>query len=442
MGFPNKKFGGYNVAEFLENKKEEEACSVIIVGVSIDQDVTNVSIDESMDELEELVKAANAMVVERIIQKVKQINQRTYIGKGKAFELQEQTKEKKVSLVVFNDELTGVQLRNLEEILECRVIDRTVLILDIFAKRAQSNIAKLQVELAQLQYRLPRLSGMSSGLSRMGGGIGTRGPGEQKLEIDRRHIRTRMTEINRKIKEATAVRETQRGRRQKNGIPIVALVGYTNAGKSTLLNEMIDTMEEADNRKVFVKDMLFATLDTYARKITWTEGKPFLLIDTVGFVSKLPHSLIDAFKATLEEVKEADLLIQVVDASNKNHALQMEVTKEVLEQLEAGNKEMIIAYNKMDLVEGEFIHSRKIPYQYVSAKDGTGIELLKKEIENKIYKDSRTVKMHIPFSQGEILGKLRMNGRLLATSYDENGTIIEIELKNSTYEKYKAYQIL
>ena len=427
--------------EFLINEIGEEIVPVILVGLSMEQKLANITIEESMNELEELAKAANAKVEEKVIQRANQINPRTYIGKGKVVEIQLLAKERDVSLVIFNDELTGVQIRNLEEILECRVIDRTVLILDIFAKRAQSKIAKLQVELAQLQYRLPRLSGMSSGLSRTGGGIGTRGPGEQKLEMDRRHIRTRMTDINRRIKETIIVRETQRGRRQKNEIPIVALVGYTNAGKSTIMNALIEGTTDAENRKVFAKDMLFATLDTYARQISWTEGKTFLLIDTVGFVSKLPHSLIDAFKATLEEVVEADLLVQVVDASNENHELQMEVTKDVLKQLEAGNKEMIIAYNKIDLVCDELIHSRGIPYIYVSAKTGKGMKELVKEIETKLYSDRLVVTMHIPFSRGEVLGALRESGRLLETSYDENGTNISIELKKNIYEKYKEFEV-
>lgn len=425
-----------------EEINENEEISVILVGLAIEKYDTNITIEESMNELGELAKASNAIVEETIIQRANQVNPRTYIGKGKVFEIQQFVKEKGISLVIFNDELSGIQIRNLEEILECRVIDRTVLILDIFANRAQSNIARLQVELAQLQYRLPRLSGMSTGLSRTGGGIGTRGPGEQKLETDRRHIRERVTEIKSRIKEATKVRETQRGRRQKNTIPIVALVGYTNAGKSSVLNFFIDEMNETEHRKVFAKDMLFATLDTYARKITLTEGKSFLLIDTVGFVSKLPHSLIEAFKATLEEVIDADLLIQVVDASNENHEMQMEVTENVLGQLGVEKKEMIVVYNKIDLLEDELIRSHDETYIYVSANVGTGMENLKKEIETQLFKDDIITTMHIPFSKGEILGQLCDNGRLILTSYDENGTTIQIELKKRTYDKYKEYEVL
>lgn len=433
--------------ERWENEENAELIEVILVGLDTPELNTSISIQESMDELRELAIAAGAEVKEVVIQKLDQINTRTYIGKGKVYEVQNLVDITDASMVIFNDELSGVQIRNLEDILDCRVIDRTVLILDIFARRAQTKIAKLQVELAQLQYRLPRLSGMSEGLSRTGAGIGTRGPGEQKLEVDRRHIRARMSEIKRRIKEAEKVRETQRGQRVKSEIPVVALVGYTNAGKSTVLNYIIEktedhsSMEGLEHRKVFVKDMLFATLDTYARKISYTDGKPFLLVDTVGFVSKLPHSLVEAFKATLEEVVDADLLVQVVDASNENHELQMEVTHNVLGQLGAGNKEMIIAYNKIDLLKGEFIHSRKEPFLHVSAKHGNGMEELLGTIEDNIYKDHIVVTMHIPFQNGDILGKLCDGGNLLETTYDEVGTKVKIELKNSLYERYKEFEV-
>lgn len=430
--------------EYEEQNTIEE---VILVGLDTPGNDTSISIQDSVDELRELAIAAGANVNEIVIQKLEQVNTRTYIGKGKVYEVQTLVNMTDATMVIFNDELSGVQIRNLEDILDCRVIDRTVLILDIFARRAQTKIAKLQVELAQLQYRLPRLSGMNTGLSRTGAGIGTRGPGEQKLEVDRRHIRTRMSEIKRRIKEASKVRETQRGQRLKSEIPVVALVGYTNAGKSTVLNYLIEkteseaSEEDVTSRKVFAKDMLFATLDTYARKISYTDGKPFLLVDTVGFVSKLPHSLVEAFKATLEEVVDADLLIQVVDSSNENYELQMEVTKDVLGQLGAGNKEMIVAYNKVDLVKSELIHSRKESYIHVSAKHGDGMIALLEAIEKNVYKDHRTVTMHIPFQNGDVLGKLCDGGNLLQTEYDENGTIIRIELKNSLYEKYKEFEV-
>ena len=433
--------------ELKEYKKQEEVTEVILVGVDAPGMNTSISIQDSMDELKELAVAAGAEVKDSIVQKLEQINTRTYIGKGKVFEIAELVNVTGASMVIFNDDLSGVQIRNLEDILDCRVIDRTVLILDIFARRAQTKIAKLQVELAQLQYRLPRLSGMSSGLSRTGAGIGTRGPGEQKLEVDRRHIRSRMSEIQRRIREAEKVRETQRGQRIKSEIPVVALVGYTNAGKSTVLNYYIaemekkGTLEEVESRKVFAKDMLFATLDTYARKITFTDGKPFLLIDTVGFVSKLPHSLIEAFKATLEEVVDADLLIQVVDASNENFDLQMEVARDVLGQLGANDKQMVVAYNKIDRTKGEVVHSRKESFVHISAKHGNGMEELVRTIERNIYKDHLVVTMHIPFQNGDILGKLCDSGNLLNMEYDETGTKIRIEIKNSLYEKYKAFEV-
>ncbi len=439
-----KKKVGNTMEKLWENNENEMEERVILVG--IDDSKRDISIEESMDELAELAYAAGAIVQTSIIQKVDQANTKTYVGKGKAQEIKELVDEYDAAIVICNDELTSIQLRNLEDVLNCRVIDRTVLILDIFAKRAESKVAKLQIELAQLEYRLPRLSGISAGLSRTGGGIGTRGPGEQKLEMDRRHIRNRIHEIQKKITEAKKVRETQRVRRQKNEIPVVALVGYTNAGKSSILNYLMDLSqkkneEENDEKKVFVKDMLFATLDTFARKIMLTDGKPYLLVDTVGFVSNLPHSLVEAFKATLEEVVDANLLIQVVDASNEHYSLQMDVTNTVLGQLGAADKEMMIVYNKMDRMQSEFIHDRTIPYIYTSVKTGQGMNELAEKIEAAIYKDSIITKLHIPFTRGDVVAELCANGRVITMEHDENGTMLALEVKKSYYEKYKQFEM-
>ena len=288
---------------------KEETARAILIGVSLGTDISY-----SMDELKGLAEAAGVDVLALMTQNVDKINAGTYVGKGKLSELAECCLNMEANLVIFNDELSGMQLRNIEDACGVKVIDRTILILDIFAARATSAEGKLQVELAQLSYRLPRLLGFGKSLSRLGGGIGTRGPGETKLESDRRHIQHRMDEIKSEIKDLKSTRATQRAKRVKSEIPVVALVGYTNSGKSSIMNTLLK-MEKRDEKSVFEKDMLFATLDTSQRLITTEDRHQFILVDTVGFVSKLPHALISAFKSTLEEVVYADLLIQVVDAS-------------------------------------------------------------------------------------------------------------------------------
>ena len=297
-----------------------EKYRAILVGLQLREDITY-----SMQELKGLAEAADIEVIATAVQSLDKPNTATWIGKGKVEELVEMTANMEADLVIFNDELTGMQLRNLEDAFGVRVIDRTILILDIFAARAESREGKLQVELAQLKYRLPRLIGFGRSLSRLGGGIGTRGPGEKKLETDRRHIERRVDDIRAELESVKQVRNTQRSKREKNGIPVVALVGYTNSGKSALMNRLL-SMEEKDDKTVKEKNMLFATLDTQHRKITVEKGKEFILIDTVGFVSKLPHSLVEAFKATLEEVCNADLLLHVVDASYEENEFHIDVT--------------------------------------------------------------------------------------------------------------------
>ncbi|MBR6798501.1 MAG: GTPase HflX, partial [Firmicutes bacterium] len=296
---------------FDENNEiiREEEYRAILVGLQTREDITH-----SMDELEGLAEADGVEVIGRVIQSLERPNTATFIGKGKVEELAEMCANMEADTVIFNDELSGVQLRNLEEAVGVRVIDRTILILDIFADRATSREGKLQVELAQLQYRMPRLTGFGKSLSRLGGGIGTRGPGEKKLETDRRHIAGRIDDIKAELKKMNKNRAVQRAGREKSNIPVVALMGYTNSGKSAVMNKLLE-MTEREEKVVMSQDMLFATLDTQHRKISLDPGAEFILIDTVGFVSKLPHSLVEAFKSTLDEVKYADLLVHVVDSA-------------------------------------------------------------------------------------------------------------------------------
>ncbi len=412
----------------------------ILVGFNRNERFAEIEIEESMNELSELTLAAGAEVLGMMIQNKQTIDPATLIGKGKVEELREMAENMGANLVIFNDELSGAQLRNLEAATQVTVIDRTALILDIFARRARTKVAKLQVELAQLQYRLPRLRGLGQALSRTGAGIGTRGPGEQKLEIDRRRVNERITDIRRQIKEAGKVRETQRQQRTRNEIPVVAVVGYTNAGKSTLMNKLISMSSEADEEKmVFAKNMLFATLDTYTRRIEFDDNRPFVLVDTVGFVSKLPHALVQAFKATLEEVVEADLIIHVVDASTEHYKLQISVTNKVLGELGASDKPQIIAYNKVDLLEDRSGIPKFENVLQISAHTGEGIDQLIEMVRKHVFSDVVTANMLIPFSDGAVYSQICEIGNVLETEYVETGTSIRVELKDKDYNKYMKY---
>jgi len=419
---------------------EELQQRAILVGFNQNERFAEINIDESMNELQELTFAAGAEVLGMIVQNKDKPNVTTLIGKGKVLEVKEMADNMGANIIIFNDELTGAQLRNLEAVIGLKIIDRTALILDIFAIRARTKVAKLQVELAQLKYRLPRLKGLGESMSRTGAGIGTRGPGEQKLEIDRRRVNERIHDIGKQIAEAGKVRETQRAQRTRNEIPVVAVVGYTNAGKSTLMNRLISMSLEADEEKmVFTKDMLFATLDTYTRRIEFDDKRPFVLVDTVGFVSKLPHALVQAFKATLEEVIEADLIIHVVDASTEHYKLQISVTNKVLAELGAGDKSEVIVYNKIDLVEDRSAIPKLEDVLQISAITGEGINDLITRVNSHVFNDIFTVDMLIPFSDGAAYSQICEVGNVLNTDYVETGTLIKVELKQKDLNKYQKY---
>ena len=416
----------------------EDEYRAVLVGLAREEDISY-----SMEELKGLAEAAGVEVLGQMIQNLERPNTATLIGKGKVDELAEMVKNMEADTVIFNDELTGMQLRNLEDAVGVRVIDRTILILDIFADRASSREGKLQVELAQLQYRMPRLTGFGKSLSRLGGGIGTRGPGEKKLETDRRHIEKRMYDIKSELAHIKNTRGVQRAKREKSEIPVVALVGYTNSGKSALMNRLL-TITEKEEKTVFEKNMLFATLDTQQRSVTLDTNHQFILVDTVGFVSRLPHSLVNAFKATLEEVAYADLLVHVVDASYENHDFHIEVTNKVLEEIGAGGKEKIMAFNKIDLVEDP---SSVIPVAgadniSISAKFNRNIEELVELIKNKIFKDMVRTQLLVPYTRGDISSYLCEKARVLDMEYKENGTWFEAELKAADYQRLKEYEII
>ncbi len=396
-------------------------------------------IKESMNELAELTLAAGAEVADIIIQNKASIEASTFIGSGKVEEVKMAVQDTESNMVIFNDELSGAQIRNLEAIFETTVIDRTALILDIFAIRAQTKIAKLQVELAQLRYRMPRLTGLGASLSRTGGGIGTRGPGEQKLEIDRRRINERIDEIRKQIKEAEKNRTVQRRLREKMEVPVVALVGYTNAGKSSILNYFINHSPEGEvEKQVFEKDMLFATLDTFTRRIVLEDKKEFVLTDTVGFVSKLPHSIIDAFKATLEEALGADLLLHVVDASNDSYRMQMEVTKQVLNELKAGDKKMLTVFNKIDLVPSKVIGDLDESV-HISAKTGENVDKLIEKIKAHLFSNMKRASFVIPYTEGAATSYICQTYQVDKLDHLETGTYIEAEVSEADYNKYSQY---
>lgn len=426
------------MAVLTETTNQEEG-RAILVGVQGRQ-----SISYFMDELEGLAEAAGVFVLGHMIQNLERPDRVTYIGKGKVEELSEMATNMEANLIIINDELSGIQTRNLENALNIRVIDRTVLVLDIFASRASSSEGKLQVELAQLQYRLPRLTGFGTSLSRqgasMGGrgvGIGTRGPGEKKLETDRRHITKRIDDIKSEMQKAVQTRNVQRGNREKSDLPIVALVGYTNSGKSAIMNRFL-SLSDKEEKQVVEKDMLFASLETRQRKVKIKDNRSFLLVDTVGFVSKLPHHLVKAFKATLEEVVLADLILVVVDASYENQDFHLEVTNKVLKDLGAGNNEKIVVFNKIDLVENANFNNNGSSVG-VSAKYGTNFDILMKEIDSRIFQNYKRVSLMIPYERGDLSSYLVEKTEVISTSYEEEGTLIEANLSDADYQRFEKY---
>lgn len=433
----------------MENTNEKIEYRGILVGLQItdtSKPEHKEDIEASMKELEELSKAAEVEVLGKIIQNRPAVDVTYFIGKGKTGEIKEMAENMEANIIIFNNELSGAQIRNLEQEIGIDVIDKTTLILDIFAKRALSKEGKLQVELAQLKYRLPRLQGLGEKLSRTGAGIGARGPGEKKLETDRRHIKEQIYDIKEELKEIAKNREIQRSQRVKSKLPIVALVGYTNAGKSTLTNELMKFHKEYDKEKeVFVKDMLFATLDVSLRKGVLRNGEEYLLTDTVGFVSDLPHDLVNAFKATLEEVKYADLLVHVIDASNKEYNLQMNTTLSVLKELEVMDKPIINVFNKVDKLDYDknFIDvENKV---YISAKTGYNMEMLLEKIEEAISKNKHIITFKFPFERGDIVSYLHKNYKFESEEYLEDGVMIKasvsLEDKNRL-EKYIVEELI
>ncbi|MBE6790325.1 MAG: GTPase HflX [Clostridia bacterium] len=397
--------------EFFENKSYAE--KVLLISV----DTGEFDAEVSVNELKELVKTAEGETVAVIIQKRPKPDSVTFIGTGKLEEAKEICENSEIDVVICDGELTPTQGRVLEKLLKTRVIDRTVLILDIFAKNARSGEGKLQVELAQLKYSLPRLSGQGTALSRLGGGIGTRGPGETKLESDKRHIRRRIHTLEEQLKELSKRRRLHRERRKKDGIITAAIVGYTNAGKSTLLNTLADAEVLAENK-------LFATLDPTARSIKLPDGNEIMLIDTVGFISRLPHFLVEAFKSTLEEATNADILIILTDASDPECENQLEVTKEILKELSEEEKPMITVYNKCDIADSYLLPVTKNTVK-ISALRGIGIDSLLECIAENMPQTKKRVLLLIPFSEGRLANEIRTSSRILKEEYRDSGVFLD-----------------
>lgn len=443
--------------DYMDKENQIEKRRALLVGVNVNG---NKDFEKSFEELSDLAEANYLEVAYKVVQNIPRVNKAIYLGTGKLEELKEIIVQNDIDIVIFNNELSPMQFKNLEQSLKKEVIDRTGLILQIFSDRAKTREAKLQVSVARLEYMLPRLSHMHSDLGRQGGGAGlsNKGAGEKRIELDRRRIEKELDTLKNELEKLSQVRETQRKRRNKSNLKKVALAGYTNAGKSTVLNEIIknyhtDIVEEEqmdessvenDNSKlktVFEKDMLFATLETATRNITLDNNKNFLISDTVGFIRQLPHNLVKAFRSTLEEIKEADLILEIIDYSDEDYKNQMEVTEKTLKDIGVKDIPVIYVYNKVDKTNEKSYPLAKENSIYISAKEKESINLLIDEISKHIFSSFVKCKMHIPFSDGSVVSYLNDNATIYKTEYDENGTIFELELSDVDYSRYKKYEI-
>ena len=401
--------------------------------ILISIDTGDYDAEASLEELKELMRSAGGETIATVSQKRDKPDSATCLGSGRLLEVKEFAQTNDIDLLVFDCELTPTQIRNLEAETDIRTIDRTMLILDIFALHAKTNEGKLQVELAQLKYRLPRLRGFGVEMSRTGAGIGTRGPGETRLESDRRHIRRRISALEEEIKELKKHRGLIRDRRKKDGVITAALVGYTNAGKSTLLNTLTDA-------QVFAEDKLFATLDPTSRAITLDDNRKILLVDTVGFIRKLPHHLIEAFKSTLEEAVVADVLLHVIDASGEEMDNQITVVEQVLSDIGAVGKPVVAVFNKCDRLEDYPITNLKSDKcVYISAKHRTNIDKLIEAIADTAPGKKQKIKACIPYSAGSLVNELHENQKVISEEYGENGTVMELMVDAKMYDKIREY---
>ena len=414
--------------EFHHNSDEKEKCILVSV------DTGYFDAELSINELEQLAETAGAEVYGKMIQKRDKPENTTFIGEGKLYELRDMCRNADIDLLIFDGELTPSQQRNIEYFTDVRTIDRTMLILDIFALNARTGEGRLQVELAQLRYMLPRLSGKGASMSRLGGGIGTRGPGESKLESDKRHIRRRIKSLEDSLENVIKRRTLLHKRREKTGVTTVAIVGYTNAGKSPLLNALTDA-------GVLTENKLFATLDPTSRALKLPDGRTVILVDTVGFISRLPHSLVESFKSTLEEVVYADLILNVCDASNPDYEQQINVTLDTIKELGASDKPVLTVFNKCDLTPNLHFFSADRNTVRISAKTGEGLEALLKKIASMLENSRRRVKLIIPYSDGNLTSRIRNDGELISEEYTSDGIMIDAVLDSVFLNLVKNYII-
>ena len=409
----------------------------LLIGVNISK---HYYFNESMVELKNLAISCDYEVVGQLEQNLKEINKTFYVGSGKLEEIKYLANDLGADVIIFDNELSPSQLRNLVKVLQYRIIDRTALILEIFARRAKTKEAKLQVEMANLQYMLPRLVGLYESMAQQTGGVGskTRGPGEKALELDRRQLERKIYELNKGLESIDFERQIQCKKRIKSKLPMVALVGYTNSGKSTLMNALLEISQKPESKKVVEKDILFATLDTSIRKITIPGFKDFLLSDTVGFVSNLPHYLVKAFRSTLEEVRRADLLLHIVDASAPDYEEQIRVTDNTLQEIGAGNISAIYVFNKIDLTseyEPKIFNDRV----FISALKKVGLDELLKHINRKLLQKYIECCMFIPYNQGKLLSYLNDNAYIKSVKYENEGTTLTLECLESDYKKFHKF---
>ncbi|WP_326908584.1 GTPase HflX [Sedimentibacter sp. MB31-C6] len=417
---------------------EKERCLLIAVQLQNTE-------ENDMDELEQLVEAAGGEVISSVIQNRHGIDNKYYVGQGKIEEIAAYVKELDIDTVIINDELTGSQIRNIEEVIDVKIIDRTNLILDIFAKRALTKEGQLQVALAQLKYSLPRLIGLNKNLSRLGGGIGTRGPGEQKLELDRRRIKDKINDIQSQLEELSKARETKRKKRMKDEVPVISIVGYTNAGKSTLMNALLESEwcdDELENKKVFSHDMLFATLDTELRRVRLPGGKLSIFSDTVGFIKKLPTQIIEAFKGTLEEIKFADLIIHLIDINDENLVEHKETTINLIEKITNKEIPILTVYNKVDKIMNEKITTiSNSDIIYISALNKYNLDMLLDTVDYKVNGKKLKCKLKIPNTDLKEYYYLYENRNTDSTEFDGDGVNFNVFLYESELKKYQKYII-
>ncbi len=417
-----------------------------VITVTVNIDMNEEALEDKIIELEKLVEALDGEVVLSLTQNKSYVDKAFYVGKGKVNEIKDYCEKLEAEFVVFNNELTGSQVKNLEEIIGIRVIDRTNLILDIFSERARTKEAKLQVKLAKLKYTLPRLSALRSGFSRQQGGIGGKGIGEQQIELDRRTINREISSITSQLKEIEKNRNEIRKKRINSKEPIISLVGYTNAGKSTLINKLISygKDENSEIKEVFVKDMLFATLDTYVREGLLLNGSKVMYVDTVGFVSDIPHNLVESFKGTLEEIKYSDLILHVVDISNVNVDEQIKITNDMIKKLECEDKNVIYVFNKVDKLADENIKFQYANIEnkvFISAKNDEDIILLLKEIEKVLFSSLVKTELLIPYDKQKIVSNILNNYMPEFVEHLETGSFLKVSLKKEDYEIYKGYEV-